>query len=36
MDHLQDVVTKLEIELDSVELEMDRGTYSSFFFFLRV
>ena len=25
MDHLQDVVTKLEIELDAVELELDRG-----------
>lgn len=25
VDHLQDVVTKLEIELDSVELEMDKG-----------
>ncbi|XP_022986436.1 uncharacterized protein LOC111484180 isoform X1 [Cucurbita maxima] len=28
MDHLQDVVTKLEIELDSVELEMDRGGFA--------
>lgn len=26
VDHLQDVVTKLEIELDSVELELDKGT----------
>ncbi|KZV38041.1 hypothetical protein F511_13295 [Dorcoceras hygrometricum] len=25
VDHLQDVVIKLELELDSVELEMDRG-----------
>ncbi|KAK3015117.1 hypothetical protein RJ639_006797 [Escallonia herrerae] len=25
VDHLQDVVTKLEIELDSLELELDRG-----------
>lgn len=25
VDHLQDVVTKLEIELDSVELELDKG-----------
>ncbi|KAK8561355.1 hypothetical protein V6N13_149469 [Hibiscus sabdariffa] len=25
IDHLQDVVTKLEMELDSVELELDRG-----------
>ncbi|TQE05757.1 hypothetical protein C1H46_008663 [Malus baccata] len=25
VDHLQDVVTKLEIELDSVELQMDKG-----------
>ncbi|CAK9322164.1 unnamed protein product [Citrullus colocynthis] len=28
MDHLQDVVTKLEIELDSVELEMDKGGFA--------
>lgn len=27
VDHLQDVVTKLEIELDSVEYELDRGMY---------
>lgn len=25
VDHLQDVVTKLEIELDSVEIELDKG-----------
>ncbi|XP_022984616.1 uncharacterized protein LOC111482851 isoform X1 [Cucurbita maxima] len=29
VDHLQDVVTKLEIELDSVELEMDKGGFTS-------
>ncbi|KAF3435865.1 hypothetical protein FNV43_RR22957 [Rhamnella rubrinervis] len=28
VDHLQDVVTKLEIELDSVELELDRGSFA--------
>ncbi|XP_022149279.1 uncharacterized protein LOC111017737 isoform X2 [Momordica charantia] len=28
VDHLQDVVTKLEIELDSVELEMDKGGFA--------
>ncbi|KAK8364102.1 hypothetical protein V6Z12_A03G206700 [Gossypium hirsutum] len=28
MDHLQDVVTKLEMELDSVELELDRGGFA--------
>ncbi|KAG6425007.1 hypothetical protein SASPL_115430 [Salvia splendens] len=28
MDHLQDVVTKLEIELDAVELELDRGGFA--------
>ncbi|GAA0148293.1 hypothetical protein LIER_07776 [Lithospermum erythrorhizon] len=28
VDHLQDVVTQLEIELDSVELEMDRGGFA--------
>ncbi|XP_042009338.1 zinc transport protein ZntB-like [Salvia splendens] len=28
VDHLQDVVTKLEIELDAVELEMDRGGFA--------
>ncbi|TQE02593.1 hypothetical protein C1H46_011827 [Malus baccata] len=27
VDHLQDVVTKLEIELDSVELQMDKGEF---------
>lgn len=27
VDHLQDVVTKLEIELDSVELELDKGNF---------
>ncbi len=25
VDHLQDVVTKLEMELDSVEIQMDKG-----------
>lgn len=25
VDHLQDIVTKLEIELDSIELELDKG-----------
>ncbi|KAG9155836.1 hypothetical protein Leryth_004094 [Lithospermum erythrorhizon] len=28
VDHLQDVVTQLEIELDSVELEIDRGGFT--------
>ncbi|KAL3814362.1 hypothetical protein ACJIZ3_015630 [Penstemon smallii] len=28
MDHLQDVVTKLEIELDSVEFELDKGGFA--------
>ncbi|XP_074312787.1 uncharacterized protein LOC141648192 [Silene latifolia] len=28
VDHLQDNVTKLEVELDSVELEMDRGGFA--------
>ncbi|KAB2634846.1 hypothetical protein D8674_038044 [Pyrus ussuriensis x Pyrus communis] len=28
VDHLQDVVTKLEIELDSVELQMDKGGFA--------
>ncbi|CAK9187393.1 unnamed protein product [Ilex paraguariensis] len=28
VDHLQDVVTKLEIELDSVELELDKGGFT--------
>ncbi|KAI4342302.1 hypothetical protein MLD38_026942 [Melastoma candidum] len=28
VDHLQDIVTKLEIELDSVELELDKGGFS--------
>ncbi|KAK0589731.1 hypothetical protein LWI29_017847 [Acer saccharum] len=28
VDHLQDVVTKLEIELDSVELELDKGGFA--------
>ncbi|XP_051132500.1 uncharacterized protein LOC127252388 [Andrographis paniculata] len=28
VDHLQDVVTRLEIELDSVELEIDRGGFA--------
>lgn len=27
VDHLQDVVTRLEIELDSVEIELDKGTF---------
>lgn len=27
VDHLQDVVTKLEIELDSVEIELDKGNF---------
>lgn len=27
VDHLQDIVTKLEIELDSVELELEKGTF---------
>ncbi|KAL6514645.1 hypothetical protein OROGR_020224 [Orobanche gracilis] len=27
VDHVQDVVTKLEIELDSVEFELDRGSF---------
>ncbi|KAI4375908.1 hypothetical protein MLD38_013724 [Melastoma candidum] len=27
VDHLQDIVTKLEIELDSVELELDKGGF---------
>lgn len=27
VDHLQDVLTKLEIELDSVEFELDRGMF---------
>lgn len=28
VDHLQDVVTKLEMELDSVELQMDKGGFA--------
>ncbi|KAF8377418.1 hypothetical protein HHK36_030795 [Tetracentron sinense] len=28
VDHLQDTVTKLEMELDSVELELDKGGFS--------
>ncbi|EEF44087.1 hypothetical protein RCOM_0817990 [Ricinus communis] len=28
IDHLQDMVTKLEIELDSVELELDKGGFA--------
>ncbi|XP_071716111.1 uncharacterized protein [Rutidosis leptorrhynchoides] len=28
VDHLEDVVTKLEIELDSVEVDMDKGGFS--------
>ncbi|KAK9690575.1 hypothetical protein RND81_09G138400 [Saponaria officinalis] len=28
VDHLQDIVTKLEVELDSVELELDRGGFA--------
>ncbi|XP_044509505.1 zinc transport protein ZntB-like [Mangifera indica] len=28
MDHLQDVLTKMEIELDSVELELDKGGFA--------
>ncbi|KAK4338059.1 hypothetical protein RND71_042546 [Anisodus tanguticus] len=28
VDHLQDVVTKLEIELDSMELELDKGGFA--------
>ncbi|KAJ9538035.1 hypothetical protein OSB04_030768 [Centaurea solstitialis] len=28
VDHLEDVVTKLEIELDSVEVELDKGGFS--------
>ncbi|KAJ8764776.1 hypothetical protein K2173_009177 [Erythroxylum novogranatense] len=28
VDHLQDVVTELEIELDSVELELDKGGFT--------
>ncbi|CAB4289900.1 unnamed protein product [Prunus armeniaca] len=28
VDHLQDVVTKLEIELDSVELQLDKGGFA--------
>ncbi|OVA15233.1 Mg2+ transporter protein [Macleaya cordata] len=28
MDHLQDIVTKLEMELDSVEIEMDKGGFA--------
>jgi Mg2+ and Co2+ transporter CorA len=27
VDHLQDIVTKLEMELDSIELELDKGGY---------
>lgn len=27
VDHIQDVVTKLEMELDSVELELDKGNF---------
>ncbi|WCJ18169.1 Zinc transport protein ZntB [Euphorbia peplus] len=27
VDHLQDVVTKLEIELDAVEIELDKGSF---------
>lgn len=38
LDHLQDVVTKLELELDSIEFELDRGKNelgcSLFFVFL--
>ncbi|XP_057802806.1 uncharacterized protein LOC131018099 [Salvia miltiorrhiza] len=29
VDHLQDTVTKLEMELDSLELELDRGGFAS-------
>ncbi|XP_077234069.1 uncharacterized protein LOC143876232 [Tasmannia lanceolata] len=28
MDQLQDIVTKLELELDSVELELDKGSFA--------
>ncbi|OAY45271.1 zinc transport protein ZntB [Manihot esculenta] len=28
VDHLQDVVTKLEIELDAVEIELDKGSFT--------
>lgn len=28
VDHLQDVVTRIEIELDAVELELDKGNFS--------
>ncbi|KAK6777651.1 hypothetical protein RDI58_024369 [Solanum bulbocastanum] len=28
VDHVQDIVTKLEIELDSVELELDKGCFA--------
>ncbi|XP_026431385.1 uncharacterized protein LOC113328518 [Papaver somniferum] len=28
MDHLQDIVTKLEMELDSVEIELDKGGFA--------
>ncbi|KAL9685520.1 hypothetical protein QQ045_022971 [Rhodiola kirilowii] len=28
IDHIQDVVTKLELELDTVELEMDKGGFA--------
>ncbi|XP_059653160.1 uncharacterized protein LOC132300191 [Cornus florida] len=28
VDHLQDIVTKLEIELDGVEIEMDKGGFA--------
>ncbi|XP_042496277.1 zinc transport protein ZntB-like [Macadamia integrifolia] len=28
VDHIQDIVTKLEIELDAVELEVDKGGFS--------
>ncbi|KAJ4963414.1 hypothetical protein NE237_023353 [Protea cynaroides] len=28
VDHIQDIVTKLEIELDAVELELDKGSFA--------
>ncbi|KAJ4966894.1 hypothetical protein NE237_018743 [Protea cynaroides] len=28
VDHIQDIVTKLEIEVDAVELEMDKGSFA--------
>ena len=27
MDHLQDIVTELEMELDTVKLDLDEGNY---------